>query len=205
MARVGALITPFVAQVTPSNHVLVLVQNRLRKSKDAWLSSSCRWCWSPLCIWLSPCTAAAAWSLPSPPVRCRLRRQAAACRSPPTGSGARRWWAGPPPPPTTQRETQTQTPAPRAEDVPAGAVTKWCPQRREEARGGEEAEPALTLWPYEPGSTIFFTCHCTYSLQPPLLSQSHHCMTAHRVTGKTKWPDLKCINKWWRQWEAIMK
>lgn len=123
MARVGALITPFVAQVTTH------YQFSTFKYCTKWESGKvitfvcpsalfCRLCWSPLYTWLSRCTAAAASLLPLPPVHYQLRQRAGACRSPATMSGARKWWAGPPP--KAQGESLTPAPAPRAEEAPAG-------------------------------------------------------------------------------------
>lgn len=63
MARVGALITPFVAQVASSNHLTHLNTPETEKLLRVLFcprASSCRWCWSPQYTWLSPCTAAAA-------------------------------------------------------------------------------------------------------------------------------------------------
>lgn len=103
---------------------------------DCPWASSCRWCWSPLCTWLCQCTAAVASSRPSPPARCQLRRQAAACRSPATVSGDRRWWVGPLP--TALEESLTPAPAPRAEDASAAVQLRGDHSEEEKQREGRQ-------------------------------------------------------------------
>lgn len=179
------------------------------------LAFTCRLCWSPLYTWLSQCTAAAASLLPLPPVHCRLRRRAGPCKSPATVSGARRWWAGPPPP--AQSGSLTPTPAPRAEDTPAGVQLRGdCSgeKRKGEAEKAQAAfrvhlqsHPMIPQFRHhsgfrEPGSTIFFTCYCNYRLQPPLPSQFCHCITAHWVSVKTKLPIGRGLNKRIMVWQG---
>lgn len=110
MARVGALITPFVAQVTP----WIWAKREPFDTKLLWfnpLNLTCRWCWSPLCTWRSLCTAAAASLPPSPPALCPSRPRGGVCRSPAIASGDRRWSA------TVQEGSlaPAQAPDPRAE------------------------------------------------------------------------------------------
>lgn len=146
-----------------------------------WVSS-CRWCWSHLCTWPSQCTAAAASWLPSPPARCRLRRQAGDCRSRATVSGGRRWWAGPPP--KARGESLAPAPGPRAEGTTAGVRLRGDRSEEEKKRQGEErsqlsesisGHPNMILQFRhhsgfrKPGSTTFLQ-HVTL-----ILVFKHHC------------------------------